>query len=260
MVNAHGYGLTSSRTVKLGTQVRLRIIADERSTTARVVEVVPLTDDHKSWLIGLELEQPGNFWDIEYAPADWAEAISPGDRNKLDSTGATLGSSHASAASTGDSIDSVHPIRASQCRLTAISTGACYLQSTESFPVHTHVIVRVRLGNSERTFDGIVRVEHARSGMGVEFLNREATHQNPIDDLIFHLRTEENVFPEVRLEIQNVVSPAIKTKPNVASAAPISAELQDRLLGLILVGPAISRQDFLRELERQRSRSTSSHQ
>jgi len=259
MVNAHGCGLTSSRTLKLGTQVRLTIIADERSTSARVVEVVSLTDDDKSWLIGLELEQPGNFWNIQYAPADWAEAISPGGRNKLDSTGATLGSPHPSAASTGDSIDSVHPIRTSQCRLTAISTGACYLQSSESFPVHTHVIVRVCLGNSERTFDGIVRVEHARSGMGVEFLNREATHQNLIDDLIFHLKTEEDVLPEVRLEIQNVVSP-IKTKPNVASAAPISAELQDRLLGLILVGPAISRQDFLRELERQRSRSTCSHQ
>ena len=25
----------------------------------------------ETWLVGLELDVPGNFWGIEYAPSDW---------------------------------------------------------------------------------------------------------------------------------------------------------------------------------------------
>jgi len=53
-----------------GVQVRLEMVSAKRHTTAWVREVVSLTDDPESWLIGLELEVPGNFWGIDYAPTD----------------------------------------------------------------------------------------------------------------------------------------------------------------------------------------------
>lgn len=240
MVNAHGCGLTTSRALEHGTRIRLEIVADKRSTTARVVEVVLLAEDCKSWLIGLELEQPGNFWGIQYAPADWAEAISSDERGELDHKGGPSG------------VSQPHTVRTSQCRLTAISAGACYLQSTESIPVHTRVIVRVRLAKSERSFNGIVRIEHARSGMGIEFIGGEPCPQDGVEDLIRDLKTYENVLPEVWVETQNL---ALGTKPSAAPATPLRPGFQDSLLGLILIGSAISRQDFLRELERQRSRN-----
>ena len=59
-----------------GFQVRLEIVAAKRHTTARVAEVVPLGGDPETWLVGLELDIPGNFWGIDYAPADWRIAES----------------------------------------------------------------------------------------------------------------------------------------------------------------------------------------
>jgi len=58
-----------------GVQVRLEMVSAKRHTTAWVREVVSLTDDPESWLIGLELEVPGNFWGIDYAPTDWKMTI-----------------------------------------------------------------------------------------------------------------------------------------------------------------------------------------
>src|SRR5215467_1868141 len=71
LVNAHGCGLILERAVPNGIRVRLEIPAADRRTTARVAEVVPLGGDPESWLLGLELDHPGNFWGIEYAPSDW---------------------------------------------------------------------------------------------------------------------------------------------------------------------------------------------
>src|SRR5581483_10325536 len=72
-VSAHGCGVISARQLASGTPVHLEIVADKQSTKARILEVVPLNDEKTSWLLGMELERPGNFWGIKYAPADWAE-------------------------------------------------------------------------------------------------------------------------------------------------------------------------------------------
>src|ERR1700691_6405219 len=79
LVNAHGCGLIVSRVLAQGIQVRLEIASAKRHTTARVAEVVPLGGDPETWLVGLELDVPGNFWGIEYAPSDWkiAETLEP---------------------------------------------------------------------------------------------------------------------------------------------------------------------------------------
>ena len=68
LVNAHGCGLIAPRALPYGIQVRLEIVSAKRHTTARVAEVVPLGGDPETWLVGLELDVPGNFWGIEYAP------------------------------------------------------------------------------------------------------------------------------------------------------------------------------------------------
>src|ERR1700674_4435277 len=71
LVNAHGCGLIVPRVLAHGIRVRLEIVSAQRHTTARVAEVVPLGGDPETWLVGLELDVPGNFWGIEYAPSDW---------------------------------------------------------------------------------------------------------------------------------------------------------------------------------------------
>src|SRR5271154_2492944 len=123
LVNAHGCGMIVARAVPQGSQVRLEIVSAMRHTTARVSEVVPLGGDPETWLVGLELDVPGNFWGIEYAPSDWkveeslppvaAEKQRPADQER-------------SAPS--------QPARLGRWRLTDISAGACYLETATPFP------------------------------------------------------------------------------------------------------------------------------
>src|SRR5215470_19686610 len=68
LVNAHGCGMIAKQEIRRGLRVRLEIISAQLFTMAVVSEVVPLGGDPETWLIGLELETPGNFWGIEYAP------------------------------------------------------------------------------------------------------------------------------------------------------------------------------------------------
>ena len=77
LVNAHGCGLISQRGITRGVHVRLEIVSAKRHTTALVAEVVSLGGDPETWLLGLELDVPGNFWGIEYAPSDWKTDETP---------------------------------------------------------------------------------------------------------------------------------------------------------------------------------------
>ncbi|PYV50057.1 MAG: hypothetical protein DMG98_28540, partial [Acidobacteria bacterium] len=55
------------------------------------------------------------------------------------------------------------------CKLTDLSLGACYLQTESPFPVRTRLQLMMRVRQLELQIEGIVRVMHPGSGMGVEF-------------------------------------------------------------------------------------------
>src|ERR1700691_6232350 len=156
LVNAHGCGLIVSRVLAQGIQVRLEIASAKRHTTARVAEVVPLGGDPETWLVGLELDVPGNFWGIEYAPSDWKIEEIP---------------SPAPAQPGTDQESSAAPklARSRRWRLTDISAGACYLETAAPFPVDTPVVLSIRALNTECLIEGVVRAAHPQTGMGVEF-------------------------------------------------------------------------------------------
>src|SRR5271163_2689711 len=132
LVNAHGCGLIVARNITHGIQVRLEIVSAKRHTTARVAEVVPLGGDPETWLVGLELDVPGNFWGIEYAPSDWkieegltaATEQPPVDREQRPSAPS-------------------QPARLGRWRLTDISAGACYLETATPFPADTPVLLSI---------------------------------------------------------------------------------------------------------------------
>src|SRR5580698_9894708 len=115
LVNAHGCGLIAPRALAHGIQVRLEIVSAKRHTTARVSEVVPLGGDPETWLVGLELDVPGNFWGIEYAPSDWKveESLPPVAAEKQQPAEQERGAP-------------AQPARLGRWRLTDISAGACY--------------------------------------------------------------------------------------------------------------------------------------
>ena len=251
VVNAHGCGITAPRPLDLGTRVSLEIPTTKQKTTARVVEVVQLDQDQGSWLVGLALDKPGNFWGIPYAPADW-QAESPEKENPVSNFEAVVNAPPHVAHGVAEIVSSDSPtVRTpALCRLTAISSGACYVQSDTTFPRLTHVAVRVLATNLEHSFVGMVRVEHPQSGMAIEFDGRDRHHGDRVRNLIRDLCARENLAPQVQVDPQTCRSSSLQK-----AESTVTPELRDNLLALILIGTALKREDFLRELEKQR-RST----
>jgi hypothetical protein len=232
LVNAHGCGMISKQEIPRGMHVRVEIIAAGRYTTAVVSEMVPLGGDPETWLIGLELDTPGNFWGINYAPSDW----------KVDEVAAPD-----SEASGNGAENAVPPEKAGRrWRLTDISTGACYLETSDPFAEGTPVLISIRAANAECLLDGIVRISHARSGMGVEFTH--LAQKASIADLIQRL-TETREVP--RIFVGSKEGRQKEEAMREREQQP-DHEAPDPLLELVREGPALTPEQFLSDLRAQR--------
>ena len=235
LVNAHGCGLIVSRELAHGIQVRLEIVSAKRHTTAQVAEVVPLGGDPETWLIGLELDVPGNFWGIEYAPSDWKIEESPSPAVEQQRPDQAPGAAAKLA-------------RSRRWRLTDISAGACYLETAAPFPADTPVLLSVRALDTECLLDGVVRVSHGQTGMGVEFTRAQGQDQRArVEELIGRLMSNREV-PKIfvgRKEGQHAA-------PNPAPDAALDDESPDPLLELIREGASLTAERFLNDLRAQR--------
>jgi|SRR5580658_2287972 hypothetical protein len=239
LVNAHGCGLIVSRMLAHGMQVRLEIVSAKRHTTARISEVVPLGGDPETWLVGLELDVPGNFWGIEYAPSDWKveEPLSTDaeEERQVDQQPSAT----------------PKPARLGRWRLTDISAGACYLETAAPFPADTPVLLSIRAMNTECLLDGVVRVSHAETGMGVEFTGTPARDRRArVEELIGRLTSGREV-PKIfvgRKEKQKEGQQAPKDEPGAAQ----DDEAPDPLLGLVREGASLTQEQFQNDLRAQR--------
>lgn len=228
LVNAHGCGLIAKHEIPRGMRVRLEIVSARRHTTAVVSEMVPLGGDPETWLIGLELDVPGNFWGIDYAPADW----------KIDEAPAP------SKAQPKEPERTEKPGR--RWRLTDISTGACYLETADPFSEGTPVLLSIRASNSECLLDGMVRIAHPQSGMGVEFTNPEQKVR--VEELISRL-TETREVPKIFVGRKEGRQ---KEEARLQLAQRMDTEAPDPLLELVREGPTMSAEQFFSDLRAQR--------
>jgi hypothetical protein len=228
LVNAHGCGLIAPRAPERGIQVRIEIVSAKRHTTAQVAEVVPLGGDPETWLVGLELDVPGNFWGIEYAPSDWKieETLQP-VQNRIEPQ-------PAKPSAVGR-----------RWRLTDISAGACYLESSTPFPVDTPVLMSVRVQDKEYLLDGVVRASHPQTGMGIQFVGaRDQSEQ--VTDLIDHLTSTRDV---PRIFVGRKEGKQADTDKTVLFTDP---EVADPLLDLVRGGSSLSTEQFLSDLRAER--------
>lgn len=250
LVNAHGCGLVAPRVIAQGIQVRLEIVSAKRSATAHVGEVVPLGGDPETWLVGLELDAPGNFWGIDYAPSDW----------KIGEVAPSAASQPVGAQSTATA--KTEHVR--RWRLADISAGACYLETAEPLPVGSPVLLSIRTAETECLLDGTVRVSHPQTGMGVEFtgaLGHELRVR--VEELIGRLKSNSNV-PKIfvgrkeerkqgrKVEGKDEAKDDPQAAENSAAGAAGKDELSDPLLELIFDGPSLSPEQFLNDLRAQR--------
>jgi hypothetical protein len=269
LVNAHGCGLIAPRALVHGIHVRLEIVSAKRHTTARVAEVVPLGGDPETWLVGLELDVPGNFWGIDYAPSDWKVSES-----KVEEC------APAAAAQKPDQerTPSAKPAGLRRWRLSDISAGACYLETAAPFPAGSPVLLSVRASETEFLLEGTVRVSHPETGMGVEFTGAPAGDLRArVEELIAWLKSNREVpkifvgRKEERKQGQrdqskdetktgetktNTNNDEREDGPHAAENSPVDAaandEWPDPLLQLIREGPSLTAEQFLNDLRAQR--------
>jgi hypothetical protein len=230
LVNAHGCGVISPRALQMNLPVRLEIISAKRHTTAVVSEVVPLGGDPETWLIGLELQIPGNFWGIEYAPSDWAV------EDLIEDSGTIRPRADHDAKLT--------PPR--RWRLTDVSAGACYLESATPFSVGTPVVLSIRAHDKEYILDGVVRACHPETGMGTEF-TRSHTPAQHVEELIEQLASTREA-PRVFVG-RKERHPAGDAEPAPPVRVPGESDL---LLDLVLSGPSLTQEQFFSDLRAQR--------
>jgi hypothetical protein len=69
-VSAHGCAVVVRERLRDDTLVTMKLVSNGASKTGRVVLAVPLLES-VSWLLGVEFDRPGNFWEVENPPADW---------------------------------------------------------------------------------------------------------------------------------------------------------------------------------------------
>ena len=202
---------------------------------ARVVELVPLGGDPETWLAGMELSVPGNFWGIDYAPSDWKIEESP-----VPVAAYPLPDQESSAA--------LKPARLRRWRLTDISAGACYLETAAPFSADTAVLLSIRASSAEFLLDGVVRVSHAQTGMGVEFTGAPTQDRRAqVEELIGKLTSKREV-PKIFVGRKEGQHPAPSPAPYTAK----DDEPPDPLLKLVREGSSLTVEQFLSDLRAQR--------
>jgi len=84
--------------------------------------------------------------------------------------------------------------RSRRWSLTDISAGACYLETAEPLPAGSPVLLSIRAAETESLLEGIVRVSHPRTGMGVEFTEALTYDRRTlVEELIARLKSSREV-------------------------------------------------------------------
>jgi DNA-binding response OmpR family regulator len=132
------------------------------------------------------------------------------------------------------------------CKLTDLSLSACYLQTESPFPVRTRLQLMMRVGELKLQIEGIVRVMHPGSGMGVEFAQHTSAQQSRVGEFIQTLVNTVGAVPDLQVRPDSIDN----------SAAALPAERPggdgDPLLSLFRTKAEVPAEVFQAELQRQR--------
>jgi DNA-binding response OmpR family regulator len=89
------------------------------------------------------------------------------------------------------------PVR---CKLTDLSLGACYLQTDSPFPVRTRLQLMMKVGELTVETEGIVRLMHPGTGMGVEFTKNTSLQKARVEDFIRTLVSTTGAVPDIEVK------------------------------------------------------------
>jgi len=141
------------------------------------------------------------------------------------------------------------PDAASQCKLTDLSLGGCYVQTESPFPQSSAVDLCLRAAGMEIHTDGLVRVMHPGRGMGIEFPARTEEQRKSVGEFIEFLTGQPGATPQLETSPRSLVANAV----DLSQTGSASIDAEDPLLELLRTGNALEEEAFLAELHRQRN-------
>src|SRR5207245_1127263 len=94
-------------------------------------------------------------------------------------------------------ITSAEPEPLSQCKVSDLSLGGCYVEPESPFPRYTKIDLCLRAADLELHTNGIVRVMHPGHGMGVEFASRTSEQRSQVERFIEFLISQSDVTPQL---------------------------------------------------------------
>jgi CheY-like chemotaxis protein len=153
------------------------------------------------------------------------------------------------AANTPDpTAEEAEPV--SVCKLTDLSLGGCYVETDAPFPEEALVDLCLRAAGIEIHAEGMVRVMHPGTGMGIEFPSRTDEQRETVAHFIEFLTSRPGTVPELLISPKTLIADANQFQ---AANASVDEHMEDPLLELLRNGPSLTREQFLAELRAQRS-------
>lgn len=138
------------------------------------------------------------------------------------------------------------PEPVSQCTLTDLSLGGCYVKTESPFPERSGIVLSLRVDDMEVSVEGIVRIMHPEFGMGIEFASRTSDQRDHVGQFIEALTSRPGVTPELSVTPRSLAALD-------AGSATAGEEIEDPLLDLLLHHDGMSQEDFLEALRQQRN-------
>jgi len=133
------------------------------------------------------------------------------------------------------------------CRLTDLSPSACYLQTESPFPVRTRLQMSMKVGELVVETEGIVRLMHPGTGMGVEFTKNTSVQKARVEDFIRTLVSTDGAVPDIEVKPDT-----IDNSSDAYSFWQLPDERIDPLLSLFRTKTELPPDLFQMELRKQR--------
>jgi CheY-like chemotaxis protein len=139
------------------------------------------------------------------------------------------------------------PEPVTQCKLTDLSVGGCYVETESPFPERAGITLTLHAEGMEVQAEGTVRVMHPAFGMGIEFVARTAEERAQVTKFIEFLTSRPGSLPEL------LITPRVLTGDNHETAASEAEEMDDPLLELLRGHESMGQEEFLQALRQQRN-------
>jgi CheY-like chemotaxis protein len=141
------------------------------------------------------------------------------------------------------------PEPVSQCKLSDLSLGGCYVETESPFPERSGIALCLKAVDTEVEAEGLVRVMHPGFGMGIEFAAHTAEQRERVANFIASLTSRPGTLPQLLISPQALAAGNGYHYPETRGAE----EPEDLLLELLRSHESFSQEEFLQELRRQRN-------